>query len=670
MYNEEYEKKGFPILSTILKVLIIGIIILLFILFIPKLFTNKTTASKDNKQNENCSDKYEKNLSALTSQIFANNLDKMKDAAIRYYTTDRLPQEIGESDKMTLSDMIGKKLVVALIDKNNKAVDVEKSYVKITKTEDEYILRVNIKDSEEEDYILVHLGCYSYCKNDICEKKTNKNTNVPTKGSKPTSVVVIKKNNTIINNNNNNNNNNSEENNEYICEYKNGKYYDNNGNRVSELTYIKICEAPVCKKVNGYYFDSKGNNTTKYKYEKDCSSKPTPTTYKCTYKNGKYYNKNGKIVNKVDYLISCEKPVCKKIDGYYFGKYGKSVSKSTYEKQCTSKPTSTSYKCEYRNGKYYNKNGKTVSKLDYLISCEKPACKIIDEYYFGKYGKSVSKSTYEKQCNPKEYIYEYSKTTDTKLSEWSNWSNWEKTDCNTSEVNCNDNDITCLNKLQLLKKKEQIGTYQKTYATTRNILKQTGSYIEKSCSKYNYIEINKTIYATTTTTHYTTINTISSSTKGNYGSWKYNGRASYSNPPRDTNGTHYKFVGADYSYCSDTCTSLPNYYYDSYTYTGGLTKVSSTTIPGNVTSSTTATTSKEYKASCGEYTYKTIPIYGTITVTEKAKRDEPLYGTVCYQSTKTRKVTEKGKTTTKWSNYNDKNLLDNGWEYTGRKKVK
>ena len=734
MYNEEYEKKGFPILSTILKVLIIGIIILLLILFIPKLFTNKTTTSKDNKQNDNCSDKYEKSLNALTSQIFSNNLDKMKDAAIKYYTTERLPQEISESDKMTLSDMIGKKLVVALIDKNNKAVDVEKSYVKITKTEDEYILKVNIKDSEKEDYILVHLGCYSYCKNDICEKETNKNTNVPTKGSKPTSVVVIKKNNTIINNNNNNNNNNSEENNEYICEYKNGKYYDNNGNRVSELTYIKICEAPVCKKVNGYYFDSRGNNTTKYKYEKDCTSKPTPTKYKCEYRNGKYYNEDGKVVSKLNYLISCEKPVCKKIDEYYFGKYGKSVSKSTYEKQCTSKPTPTkykceyrngkyynedgkvvsklnyliscekpvckkideyyfgkygksvskstyekqctskptptSYKCEYRNGKYYNANGKVVSKLDYLISCEKPKCKIIDEYYFGKYGKSVSKSTYEKQCNPKEYIYEYSKTTNTKLSEWSNWSNWEKTDCNTSEVNCNDNDITCLNKLQLLKKKEQIGTYQKTYATTRNILKQTGSYIEKSCSKYNYIEINKTIYATTTTTHYTTINTISSSTQGNYGSWTYNGRASYSNPPRDTNGTHYKFVGADYSYCSDTCTSLPNYYYDSYTYTGGLTKVSSTTIPGNITSSTTATTSKEYKASCGEYTYKTIPIYGTITVTEKAKRDEPLYGTICYQSTKTRKVTEKGKTTTKWSNYNDKNLLDNGWEYTGRKKVK
>ena len=222
----------------------------------------------------------------------------------------------------------------------------------------------------------------------------------------------------------------------------------------------------------------------------------------------------------------------------------------------------------------------------------------------------------------------------------------------------------------MLSRKEKIGTYQKTYAKTRNVLKQTGSYIEKSCSKYNYIEINKTIYATTTTTTYTTINTISASTQGNSGSWTYNGRASYSNPPRDTNSTHYKFVGADYSYCGETCTSLPNYYYDSYTYSGGLTKVSSTTVPGNVTSSTTATTSKEYKASCGEYTYKTIPIYGTITITEKATREEPLYGTVCYQSTKSRKVIQKGSTETKWSKYNDTSLLNDGWEYTGRKKVK
>ena len=198
MYTEEYEKKGFPILRTILKVIIIAIIILLLILFIPKLIKNNASNSNNGNNgsrgnDSNCSDKYEKSLDALTSQIFADNLDKMKEAAISYYTTDRLPSEVGNSDKMTLSDMIGKKIIVALIDKNNKAIDVEKSYVKITKTDDEYILKVNIKDSEKEDYILVHLGCYSYCKTDICEKNTKSTKDVPIKGSKPTPVVTIKK---------------------------------------------------------------------------------------------------------------------------------------------------------------------------------------------------------------------------------------------------------------------------------------------------------------------------------------------------------------------------------------------------------------------------------------------------------------------------------------------
>ena len=34
--------------------------------------------------------------------------------------------------------------------------------------DDEYLLKVNLKDSEKEDYILVHLGCYTYCDSYIC----------------------------------------------------------------------------------------------------------------------------------------------------------------------------------------------------------------------------------------------------------------------------------------------------------------------------------------------------------------------------------------------------------------------------------------------------------------------------------------------------------------------
>ena len=197
-------------------------------------------------------------------------------------------------------------------------------------------------------------------------------------------------------------------------------------------------------------------------------------------------------------------------------------------------------------------------------------------------------------------------------------------------------------------------------------MKQTGSYTQKSCSKYNYVIVNNTTYATTTT--YTTINNISSTTAHTSGSWRYNGRNSYANPPRDTATTHYKFVGADYSYCNDTCTTLPNYYYDSYTYTGGMSAVSSTTTTPN-NSSSSSSTSTSVSASCGSYVTKTIPVYVTIETTESATRTEPLYGTVCYQSSKTRKLISTGKTSKKWSKYNDTSLLNNGWYYTGRKKL-
>lgn len=500
MYTEEYEQKGFPFRDFLLKLILIIIFVFLLIWLLPKFISptvvNKTTAGES------------VDISPLTSQIFADNLERMKEAAISYYTDERLPQEVGDSDTMTLSDMIGKKLIVALIDKNNKACDVEKSYVKITKLDDEYILKVNLKDSEKEDYILVHLGCYTYCDSYVCEKKE---TQVAIKGAKPTTTVPIVKPN-------------------------------NNGDKTPG-------ESP----------------------SPTGDPKPTPT----------------------------DDP----------------TPPPTNPPKPTDDPTPP----------------------------DEPG-----------------------------YIYEYQKTTGAEFSAWSSWSNWSKTNCGTQAINCNDNSITCLKKLQRYDRKEKIGTYQKKYVKTRDVIKQTGSYQQKSCSKFNYVIINDTTYATTTTTTYTTINTVTATTAHTVGSWKYNGRAEYKNPPRDTSTTHYEFVGANYDYCNDTCTTLPNYYYDSYTYTGGLSSVSSTTsTPGGTSSSSSSSssTSSSVSASCGEYVTKTVPIYGTIRTSEIATRTEPLYGTVCYQSTKTRKLLAAGKTTTKWSKYNDASLLNNGWYYTGNKKL-
>ncbi len=490
MYTEEYESKGFPFRDFLLKLILIIIFAFLLIWLLPK-FISPTVINKDQSTSVD--------LSPLTSQIFADNLEKMKNAAISYYTTERLPKEVGEYDKMTLADMIGKKIILPLIDKNNKPCDVEKSYVKITKADDEYILKVNLKDSEKEDYILVHLGCYNYCDSDICEKKP---TNAFVKGSKATAIVNIKDSTTNSNNEDDNN---------------------------------------------------KDNPTPQPSENPD--EKPTPT-----------------------------------------------------DKPSDEKPTPPP----------------------------------------------------EKEPG---YLYEYQKQTNVKFSNWSLWSNWAKTSCSTKEINCSDSSITCLEKVQLFNRKEKIGTYSKKYVKSRDELRQVTSYTQKTCSKYSYVIINKTTYTTTTT--YTTVNSITGSTAASVGSWRYIGRESYANPPRDSATRHYEFVGANYSYCEETCTSLPTFYYDVYEYTGTLSPVTNTTsVP-----STHQSTDSSVSASCDSYVTREVPVYATVTVSDIDSRIEPLYGTVCYMSNKTRQLLDAGKTYTKWSVYNDTDLLNNGWSYTGAKKL-
>ena len=151
--EEDYGKKGFSFKSFFLRLILIVIFVFLLVWLLPKYIAPAINKKLGNSEG----------LDALTSQIFQDNIIKMKDAAILYYTEERLPKNVGDYKKMTLRDMIGKNLITPLIDRNNKPVDVDESYVKITKDENEYLLLVNIKDSEKEDYVIYHIGCYAYC---------------------------------------------------------------------------------------------------------------------------------------------------------------------------------------------------------------------------------------------------------------------------------------------------------------------------------------------------------------------------------------------------------------------------------------------------------------------------------------------------------------------------
>lgn len=176
MYEERRDK--FTIKDILIQVLFVA----LFIFLLMWLFPMK----KDVKNALKNLDIETSNLQPLYDQIFNNNVQTMKEAAISYYTTPRLPEKIGDEKKMTLSDMLQNNLILPFVDSDGNQCDLLESYVSITKMSDEYILKVNLKCGNYEDYVLVHLGCYNYCDGGICEKRVPTPNKTTTKEEKPT----------------------------------------------------------------------------------------------------------------------------------------------------------------------------------------------------------------------------------------------------------------------------------------------------------------------------------------------------------------------------------------------------------------------------------------------------------------------------------------------------
>ena len=110
-------------------------------------------------------------LSVLTDNVFSANLEKMKEVGKSYFTTERLPQKVGEVNTLTLDRMYDKKLLLPLKDKNGKTCSADNSYVSIQKMDTEYQMKVYLECPDKTDYIVVIMGCYKYCDSDICEKQ-------------------------------------------------------------------------------------------------------------------------------------------------------------------------------------------------------------------------------------------------------------------------------------------------------------------------------------------------------------------------------------------------------------------------------------------------------------------------------------------------------------------
>ena len=176
------ERKTFGIKDIIIQVLFVA----LFVFVMLWLFPSK----KDLEDKFVTMDDITSSLRVLYGQAFANNVNSMREAATGYFTTERLPKNVGDSVILTLGEMLEKKLVLEMKDSNNNACSLTESYVKLTKMDNEYQMKIQLSCSDYSDYIISYIGCYEYCKD--CTKDNNKTTPTKPSTTKPTTKPSTK----------------------------------------------------------------------------------------------------------------------------------------------------------------------------------------------------------------------------------------------------------------------------------------------------------------------------------------------------------------------------------------------------------------------------------------------------------------------------------------------
>ena len=127
--------------------------------------------------------------------------------------------------------------------------------------------------------------------------------------------------------------------------------------------------------------------------------------------------------------------------------------------------------------------------------------------------------------------------------------------------------------------------------------------------------------------------------------------------PTDSMTVKYEFVGYDWK-CTG-CERTPQTVWNKYTRTAYV-----------VNEKNEVVTSSGVKAECAGYATKTIDIYDKVKIFVDYKIERtPVYKDVYKYRQRTRTLVKKAYTDYVWSIYNDTNLLNKGYEYTGNTRV-
>lgn len=181
MYEEE--KKNSFIKDFIIKLLYMFLFLFLFMWLYP--------APKVDLSDVEVKAKVDKEeLQPLFAGVFNDNINAMKEAAKSYYTVDRLPDTNGKSVKMSLQEMLNKKMVAPFVDANGKSCNASSSYVEVTRiSSTEYTMKVNLVCSDKTDYIIETIGCTSVCPG--CVATPASTTSTTTKSTTPTPTTKV-----------------------------------------------------------------------------------------------------------------------------------------------------------------------------------------------------------------------------------------------------------------------------------------------------------------------------------------------------------------------------------------------------------------------------------------------------------------------------------------------
>lgn len=379
MDNEERE---FSWTDLFIKVIVI-LIIILFAVWLLSLANRRMTNS----------------LEVMTNNIFSENINKMKDIGKDYFVAGRLPENVGDEEKITLEEMYKNKMLLTVKDSEGNACSSKNSYVSILKLDNGYEMKVYLECGEKQDYIVTPISCNSYCTADECKNNNSSSNSNSSKNntnnleyeyvkrsggswsnwsnySDWSTKSVIKNDNTdvetkivkenytydkIVNKN------------EYMgystCEVLSGYTLVSNENGVCNYSKIDvITDKPICPEVSGYVNTSRTGFT--------CSYSKTTNDYKNPYcpELTEYVNtgRNGFDCSYSKTTNDYKDPYCPSLTGY--SNTGRSGFTCNYSKTVTS---DTEYTLSYYgsgSGSHVPKDTKefhyVLKSADYIYNCD------------------------------------------------------------------------------------------------------------------------------------------------------------------------------------------------------------------------------------------------------------------------------------------------------------